>query len=89
MEVEEFDAQRFAALEVVEEGGVGLVVSGGVVLGEVDEVGSVGEDVLSAVVRVGCAVGVEEGEVLVFDGRAFPFALGFEEEGEGVAAGIC
>lgn len=40
-----FDVEGFAAVEVVEEGGVGLLGSGWVYLGEVDEVGAVGEDV--------------------------------------------
>ena len=45
LEVVEFDAEGFAAVEVVEEGGVGLLGFGWVGLGEVDEVGAVGEDV--------------------------------------------
>lgn len=45
LEVVEFDAEGFAAVEVVEEGGVALLGSGWVFLREVDEVGAVGEDV--------------------------------------------
>lgn len=45
LEVVEFDAEGFAAVEVVEEGGVGLLGFGWVFLREVDEVGAVGEDV--------------------------------------------
>lgn len=45
LEVVEFDAEGFAAVEVVEEGGVGLLGFGGVFLCEVDEVGAVGKDV--------------------------------------------
>ena len=45
VEVVESDAEGFAAFEVIEEGGVGLSGFVLVFLGEVDEVGAVGEDV--------------------------------------------
>ena len=42
MEIVEPDAEGFAAVEVVDEGVVGLGGLFGVLLGEVDEVGAVG-----------------------------------------------
>lgn len=45
LEVVEIDAEGFAAVEVVEEGGVCLAGFGGIFLGEVHKVGPVREDV--------------------------------------------
>lgn len=88
MEVIQLNSEGVAALEVVDEVGVGLVGFGFVRLGEVDEVGAVGEDVFPD------RVGVEFGEVVEgrcggwVQGRGSPFALGFEEDGEGVGADV-
>ena len=45
LEIVEFDAEGFAAVEIVEEGIIGLVGFGAVFLGEVHEVGAVRENV--------------------------------------------
>lgn len=59
MEIIELDAEGVAALEVVEEVSVGLGGFFGVCLGQVDEVGAVGEDVLALCVGVFGGGGVE------------------------------
>ncbi len=84
MEVVELDAESFAAVEVVEEGVVGLSVLLWIFLREVHEIGAVGEDVACGVVLVLGAGGKELVFVVVEEGRVFPFALGLEEHGEGV-----
>lgn len=86
VEVVEPDAESFAAVEVVEEGVVGLSVLLGIFLREVHEVGAVREDVACGVVFMLVAGGEELISVVVEEGRIFPFALGLEEHGEGVAA---
>ena len=53
VEVVESDAEGFAAAEIVEEGVVCLGGSFGVFLGEVDEVGAVGEDVTRCIGELG------------------------------------
>lgn len=86
VEIVEFDAEGFAAFEVVEEGFVGLCGACWVRVGEVDEVGAVGDDVLVLGVGVVGAVCVEGRCLVGCEGRVGPFALGFEEEREGVGA---
>lgn len=86
VEVVESDAQALAAVQVVDEGGVGLRGLVRLGLREVHEVGAVRQDVLGCGVGVGFAVGVELVTVAVLQGRVVPFALRLEEEGEGVAA---
>ena len=64
LEVVEFDAEGFAAVKVVEEGGVGLGGFGGVFLREVDEVGAVGEDVAAGVsLETGRGMGWDGGDL--------------------------
>lgn len=92
MEVVEPDSECFAPLEVVYKTGIGLYRFCFVSLGEIDEVRAVGEGVLGGAVAVGFAVADELELRFVGDGRVGPFALGFEEEGEGVGAylfGVC
>jgi hypothetical protein len=59
VEVIEFDAEFLTAFEVVDEDVVGLGGAGWVGVGEIDEIGAVGDDVLVLVVGVVFAVGVE------------------------------
>lgn len=88
MEVVQLDAEAVTAAQVVDEVGVGLVGLGRVGLGEVDEVGAVREDVEARVVSVVFGEGVEGVAGCGVEGRGGPFSLGFEEEGEGVAADV-
>lgn len=88
VEVVELDAQAVAAREVVDKVGVGLLGLGRVGLGEVDEVGAVREDVAAGRVGVVLGEGVEGVAGGRVEGRGGPFALGLEEEGEGVAANV-
>lgn len=88
MEVVQLDAEGIAALQVVDEVGVGLVGLGGVRLRQVDEVGAVGEDVLALCIGVFGGGGVESVAGGGIEGRRGPFALRFEEECESIAADL-
>lgn len=88
MEVVQLDAEGVAALEVVDEVGVGLIGFGGVRLRQVDEVRAVGEDMLALCVGVFGGGGVEGVAGCGVEGRRGPFALGFEEERKRVAPNV-
>lgn len=88
MEVVQADAQAVAALEVVDEVVVGLVGFRLVGLREVDEVRAVREDVQARGVAVVFGRGVESVAGRRVEWRGGPFALGLEEEGEGVGADL-
>lgn len=86
MEIVKFDPEAVTSLQVVDEIGVGLVGFGLVGLGEVHEVGTVWEDVQTLFVGMVFGKGVEGIAGCGVEWRGGPFSLGFEEEGEGVAA---
>lgn len=86
VEVMHADAEGFAAADVIEEVVACLRGFCGVRLREVDEVACVREDLLFWVVPVLLAGGGEGGDVSGWDRGGGPFALGFEEEGEGICA---
>lgn len=88
VEVVEPDSELFAPREVIDEVVVGLCRLVRLRLRQVDEVGAVGEGVLAGPVAVVLAVAREEIPGLGGEGGAVPFALGFEEEGEGVGADV-
>lgn len=87
VEVVQRDAELVATRQIIEEGVVGLGRAGNVGVREVDEVGAVRDDVRACGVGVRGAGGLEEGGVFGVERGVGPFPLGFEEEGEGVAAG--
>lgn len=82
VEVVQADAELFAAIQVVDEAGVGLVGLGLVSLGKVDEIGAVGKGMFSGAVAMVLALADELRLGGRIEGRVGPFALRFEEEGE-------
>lgn len=88
VEVVEPYAERIAPLQVVYEVVVGLVRLGLVGLCEVDEVGTVREDVLALVVLLLLGCGVEGVAVFVLEFWVGPFTLRLEEEGKGIGADV-
>ncbi len=86
MEVVQLDTEGFAAMQVFDEAVVCLFRFAGFLLREVDEVGSVRDDVLGGVVLVLDAVRFEAVTVLVLQRWVLPFPLRFKKKGECIAA---
>jgi hypothetical protein len=88
MKVVQLDPQRLASLDVIEESLVGLCGLVFVGLRQVDQVRSVRDSVLCSIVIVVLASADEEVLDLICERWVVPFALRFEEEGEGVRADV-
>lgn len=88
VEIVEFDTQFLASLEIVQEAIVRLLGAFLVRVGKIDQIRAVRHHVVRLTVGMGFAVVVEAQGVFVCQRWIGPFALGLEEESEGIRSDV-